>query len=732
MCKLIKISLAGAIALAAAVACNPKEVVPDNPNYNADTKEVTTQFVISVNTSSPQTKMTAEAVQQATNFRGINNGHILLFKSYDSAATPNPYPYVFNPSLQAAKDYPFATLMSSGDITASENQSSSSRRILQMSVPTGVNAALIYGIAPKEGAHNAEGHMDYNVSSTPANTSFSLTRRIGDSADDITAYDQTGALMAFVINRILASECAAITTADPAYLGYTELPKISWRELGILYENNNEHLHGTTIPFGGVATARALTALEESLGRAYSEFTYIKPNEYRAGSSTAIKKMMQDMFSVVESIKSATPGNAEEANAKRLANTIETNINNYFDSNWEYKAITDIHTYVVTTSSLETEANWTSKYGKAKDLNKYPYLDFNIPEGAAQLSSDRDNGTVAYRHPNQALLNAGVDYDPRNYSYPVELVYCVNSPLRISSKDGIQVSDFINGVDPWQVEANWIAKNWNPGIGVVEQSTRGIAVRDNVSYGVALLKTNLVYENSFENYADNRKAMTGEADRTFSKTDANLSLKGVLIGGQNAQMDWQFLRKNTAADASAYSGADLLIDPSLFNHVIYDDKLADAHVPTEAPNYTLVFDNYNSTETAQNKVKVALEFVNGGDAFWGKDNIIPAGGTFYLVGELDPANPKTGSSVDWAGTTRQIPPIYLPGETIPSGKAAGDSKEITRVFIQDFMTIANFKLNANSLKNAYLTVPDLRSAQMSFGLSVDLEWKTGFEFDVVL
>lgn len=732
MGKLIKFSLAGAIALAAAVACNPKEVVSDNPNYNADTKEVTTQFVISVNTSSPQTKMTAEAVQQATNFRGINNGRILLFKSYDSAPTPNPYPYVFNPSLQAVKDYPFATLMSSGDITASENQASSSRRILQMSVPTGVNTAIIYGIAPKEGAHNAEGHMDYNVSSTPANTSFSLTRRIGDTADDITAYDQTGALMAFVINRILASECAAITTADPAYLGYTELPKISWRELGILYENNNEHLHGTTIPFGGVTTARALTALEESLGRAYSEFTYIKPNEYRAGSSTAIKKMMQDMFSVVESIKSATPGNAEEANAKRLANTIETRINNYFDSNWEYKDITDIHTFVVTTSSLETEANWTSKYGKAKDLNNYPYLDFNIPEGAAQLSFDRDNGTVAYRHPNQALLNTGVDYDPRNYSYPVELVYCVNSPLRISSKDGIQVSDFINGVDPWQVEANWIAKNWNPGIGVVEQSTRGIAVRDNVSYGVALLKTNLVYENAFENYADNRKAMTGEADRTFSKTDANLSLKGVLIGGQNAQMDWQFLRKNTAADASAYSGADLLIDPSLFNHVIYDDKLADAHVPTQAPNYTLVFDNYISTETAQNKVKVALEFVNGGDAFWGKDNIIPAGGTFYLVGELDPANPKSGSSVDWAGTTRQIPPVYLPGETIPSGKAAGDSKEITRVFIQDFMTIANFKLNANSLKNAYLTVPDLRSAQMSFGLSVDLEWKTGFEFDVVL
>jgi hypothetical protein len=732
MRNFIKVSIVGAIALAS-VACNTKEALRDNavnPNYDPQTKEVTTQFVISVNTSTPQTKMKPEAVQQASNFRGIDNGHVLLFKSYNGTTSLK---YVLDPSLKAEKDYPFATLMSSGDITASANKTTSSNRILQMSVPTGVNSVMVYGIAPKEGAHNAEGHMDYVVSDTPSNTSFTLARRIGDTDADITAYDQTGALMAFVLNRILDSQCSALTTADPAYLIYTELDPISWRELGILYENNNGHLHGTTIPFGGVTTARPLTALEESLGRAYSEFTYIKPGEYRAGSSTAIKKMMQDMYSVVTSIINATPGNAEEANAQRLANTIETRINNYFNGSWEYKSISDIHTFVVTTSSLLTETQWTDQFGSAKDLNKYPYVDFNIPEGAAQLEYDNTTGNMGYRHPNQALLNAGVDYDPRNYSYPVELAYCVNSPIRISTKDGLVVGDFVNGVDPWQINDNWIAKGWNSGIGVVEQSTRGIAVRDNISYGVALLKTNLVYDEAapFTDYADNREAMTGEPDKTFSKADAKLSLKGVLVGGQNNQMDWQFLRKNTSPDAGTYSGADALIDPSLFNHVIYDDNLADAHVPTEAPNYTLVFDNYNSTES-QNKVKVALEFVNGGDAFWGKDNIIPAGGTFYLVGELDPASPKSGSTVNWASATRQIPPIYLPGDTIPSGKEAGDSKEIARVFIQDYMTIANFKLNANSLKHAYLTVPDLRSAQMSLGLSVDLEWKSGFEFDVNL
>ena len=726
MRTLFKVSLAGAIALAAAVGCNKE--VQYNPNYNPETKEVTTQFVLSVNTSSPQTRMKPDAVQQATNFRGIDNGRVLLFKSYDGTTA---LPYVFNPSLKAEKNYPFATLYSSGDITATNNKASDSNRILQMSIPTGVNTVLIYGIAPKEGGNNAEGKISYSISDTPSDTKFALTSRIGGSPSDITAYDQTGALMAFVINRILDSECPALTTEDTPYLGYTELDPISWRELGIIYENNNGHLHGTTIPFGGVTAARSLTALEESLGRAYSEFTYIKPGEYRAGASNAIKMMMKDMYSVITSIISATPGDIAEANAKRLAATIETRINNYFNGSWEYKTNTEIRE-VIESYSL---ADWDANFKNAKDLNKYPYLDFNVPTGAAQLQFDNTTGHVSYMRPNKALLTAGANYDPRNYVYPAELAYCVNSPIRVSKKDGLLVSDFVDGVDPWQLDAQWAAKGWEPGLGIVEKSTRGVAVRDNISYGVALLKTTLSYDETatFDSYADNRFAMTGEADRTFSKENANLSLRGILIGGQIGEVDWQFIRKNTAPNATTYSGSEALVDPSLFNRVVYDDYLADKHVPMQAPNYTLVFDNYISTETSQNTVKVALEFVNGGDPFWGKDNLIPSGGIFYLLGTLDPASPKSGSVIEWNKATRQIPPVYLPGDTdIPSGKEAGDSREIARVFIQDYMTIANFKLNANSLKSAYLSIPDLRSAQLSFGLSVDLEWKKGFEYDITL
>ena len=71
------------------------------------------------------------------------------------------------------------------------------------------------------------------------------------------------------------------------------------------------------------------------------------------------------------------------------------------------------------------------------------------------------------------------------------------------------------------------------------------------------------------------------------------------------------------------------------------------------------------------------------------------------------------------------------GHVIPPYKANGDPMKITRVFIQDHKTTATFSINANSLKSAYLTVPDLRSSSISLGLDVDLNWEAGLTFDNV-
>ena len=63
---------------------------------------------------------------------------------------------------------------------------------------------------------------------------------------------------------------------------------------------------------------------------------------------------------------------------------------------------------------------------------------------------------------------------------------------------------------------------------------------------------------------------------------------------------------------------------------------------------------------------------------------------------------------------------------------AGESKQIPRVFIQDFMTTASFQIGRDALKHAYYSVPDLRASQMSLGLSVDLQWNAGLSFTVGL
>lgn len=46
------------------------------------------------------------------------------------------------------------------------------------------------------------------------------------------------------------------------------------------------------------------------------------------------------------------------------------------------------------------------------------------------------------------------------------------------------------------------------------------------------------------------------------------------------------------------------------------------------------------------------------------------------------------------------------------------------------MTTANLILDADCLKHAYVTVTDLKSSQVSLGLSIDINWNTGLEFDV--
>lgn len=86
----------------------------------------------------------------------------------------------------------------------------------------------------------------------------------------------------------------------------------------------------------------------------------------------------------------------------------------------------------------------------------------------------------------------------------------------------------------------------------------------------------------------------------------------------------------------------------------------------------------------------------------------------------------------------------------PSGKGGTitNTNGLTQVFKQDYKTIANFTIpagypsddtnfdatngNTIGLGKAYNTIPDLRAPEMELGLSVDLEWVSGIQFDIDL
>ena len=718
----------GFILLLGVTSCT--EPIQVNPNYNPETKEVTTNLVLSVNTGGPQTKMTATNVQRTGNFLGIDSVHLMAYKTDMSVAPYTVEPFVLDTSKEAMRDFILGTLLSNGSINASEDENGKSNRVVQLSVPVDVDAFLFYGKAISKANKSASDASSTGkswgiVATTPSGTHFDLQQRL----ENETNYKHTGDLLVFIINRIISTNVEGMSPSDIPYTAsgdpkdpktqYTGLPALSWPGLGEIY--------------GDPVRRPNLSPLEEILGAAYSKFTKIENGEYRAGSSAAIKSMMTSLMDIVESVQDANPTNDAEANACRLADAIMKRKERYFSASMGYLDVGAIKSTVITngaSTGIHSEAEWNEKFSGVTSLTGFPHTQFQIPEGAAQLDFDGATGKFEYKDPNQALANPGNSFYPNNYLYPAELTYYVNSPIRTTS-EAVKTADYPNGFKTWDAESNWASNGWLNN-SRVQSGTRGIAIRNNINYGVALLESKIAITSGLTNFKDNKSAKTGDAnDNLIPTNNHHLVFTGVLVGGQYKTVDWQFLPKVTQS--------------SDFQYVVFDDAIASGAIPTTAgnENYTIVFDNYDSTiqdDQPQSSVRVALEFKNEGDPFWGKDNMVPKDGIFYLIAELPVATTGNNASVIsvaepvWPDDGKYaIPPVYgVANETVPSGKTAGHSKKINRVFIQNFVTSATFTLGEKSLKNAYVTVPNLSSTQMSLGLSVDISWHTGYVYNIEL
>lgn len=405
----------------------------------------------------------------------------------------------------------------------------------------------------------------------------------------------------------------------------------------------------------GWATAGAKT----ELGKLYAKYTSAK-----AGSANSILFTLQALYNNLGAV--VTGGDADH---QTIAKAIRAKIAENF------------------TTTSGTDGYVTLAYKATGNVSKYPN-NINLPDGAVQLTFGTDK---QFAYAATSSLTGIQNLDASKICFPSAIYYFQSSDLAATAKEletnqwPTTTTGWTSTTAPWLKDANHLADGWTS---TVQATTRSIAMRQNINYGVANLATTVKCgEASLPDNTGLTVTDPSEFAGTVTVPAAGFPVTGLLIGGQPTKVGFNF---QPASDDA-------------FDYTIYDKELtgivAKNGVASTA-NYTIVLPNDKGRSvTEQNKVNVAIELTNNsGVAFRGIDGIIPAGGKFYLVGQLDPKS-KT-----------------VTGVTNPA------------VFMSDYKTTLN--LNITSLKNAYNTIPDLRSTKLQLGLSVDLEWQQGIQFDV--
>ena len=440
-----------------------------------------------------------------------------------------------------------------------------------------------------------------------------------------------------------------------------------------------------TSDWAGTVTTATTDGRYTGLSLLYQKF--ISDITARAGSAEAVERLILDLYKSAKAINEQST----VSEIKTIAAAICTNIKATADGG-------------VTIDDSDTNPdNWTAAM---TSVNRGFPANLNLPKGSAQYRWDGSK----FIYSNDPLYAAAnpltASADITKYCYPSELVYFDNSPLRATSVYK-KASDYPVTTTAW--DDLYQATTWPDT--EVKSTTRAVAMTNNVNYGVALLETTVVLaqaaltDNMHEivQGAAENQTITASTSRDDEAKESVFKVTGILIGGQPGQVGWNMIKSSS----------------SEFSYVIYDNDVTFKDValstsPT-ASNYTLVLDNYSQAlrdaSERQSDVLIALQLVNDGADFYGINGMIPAGNTFYLVGSLN----LEGKSLTMA--TRQ--PTYRV-----------TNENITRVFVQDYKTVANITITADALQKAYSAIPDLRSTEVLFGLSVDLKWETGITFNV--
>lgn len=294
-----------------------------------------------------------------------------------------------------------------------------------------------------------------------------------------------------------------------------------------------------------------------------------------------------------------------------------------------------------------------------------------LPEGVAMVEWSTDKFVQTAPGGNSYTVDAA------KICYPAALYYYI----------GTNAKTYTSEYNSWpNTSVAWENETWSGWGGEVTATTRTVALEDNVQYAVGNLKTTV--RCTAGSLPDNADELGSQGNVNYVPVGDGFPVTAIIVGGQPDKVGYDFT-------------GGTMFDYNIYDKFPADYKAANVTSAPSTANYTLVLDNSKDANTNKT-VYFALELTNNsGINFYGHDGLIANGMKFYLIGELDPT--KATFSGD------------------PGAKP-------TNVFTKDYVTTANVKIS--SLADAYVTIPDLRAERLSLGLSVELTWQTGLEFDV--
>lgn len=593
-----------------------------NPTFNGST--VKAQFALNLPYAATGTRMTENATQQNSYFRGMSSMTLLPF-----AET----------TVDGEKTSTSAMLLGTNNNAFDKDGAGQGRYVYRdIEIPVGTQNFVFYGKATGTPANTEHADECFKYGYLTEKKSISLN-------DKVLLSDVKFALKQ--INSNLNLETATETGVEPYNKVLAALDKVTGTKVGDIAWNN----------IGTTATDMKL----DHAKKLWSAFSDLK-----AGSSASVKVALERLAESTGVEADGAPATVDGAGLLAL---------------------------------LHKNAD---EAAASLDGLNFPNV-INIPDGAVALkytgSEWKYQSSVTMKEENKIAY--------ANITYPASLNYFVKTAAMANNEAATTLSPtgtFWPKQDEW---AKYDAENsatdpwtslsgWSQG---VKNSTRTIALKEAIQYGVANLK--LTIKADGDHLDDNASQKGGQVADQNIYVNGKLKMTGVLVGGQPSEVAWNYEPTSEAK----------------FDRTVYDNKMNKSAddvddegiaVPVNGtseklvPNYTLVLDNKNNATggSQANVVYVTVELVNGTDVdFYGVDGMVPKGGKFYLVGKLDM-------------------------NTVSDTKKNG----CDHIFVQDHTTVANFTIK--DLRNAYNNIPDLRSTSVSVGLAVNLTWENGIEFNV--